>query len=355
MKGSPLIRLLLVGASLTIGVGTAEVVVRMVLPQELGLLAPWYQSHPVYRFRHYPNLNDTRTWGLPYRLQTNSRGIRSDREEPYESPTERRIVVHGDSMTFGVGVDERDTFVGRTEQWLRRRMHDVDVLNLAVAGHGPDQEYLLFLEEGRKYAPRIAVIAVCVDNDLDDLTRPHTAFRLDGDRLAYVPYEASLLKRLAEHGLYRWAAGRSHLLALARNQLVDRPLHAREFALREAQAPPIALALAVYRQFVTAAQREGAVPLIVLLPSREQVARRRMIPFEPPSEWSQLLRDALLEFCAAESVACLDAIEGFARTELVFNGLFIPGDGHYSAAGHRVVADLVAERLERMLVESGRR
>jgi hypothetical protein len=317
------------------------------MPQDLGLLAPWYESHPRYRFRHYPNMDATRTWGTSYRLRTNSHGIRSDREEPYSSPNETRIVVHGDSQTFGVGVDSADTFVRRLEQALRRTFEAVDVLNLGVAGHGPDQEYLLFLEEGRKYAPRVCIIAVCLGNDLDQLGWPNVGFRLDGEELEFVPHPTPILKKLSEAWPYRWLASRSHLLVLARYTLFDAPTHARELAAQRARIPPLTVATAIYRDFVAAIRREGAIPVLLLLPTADQIAQRRTA--QPPDEIrnsADVMRDALLEFCAAHTVTCVDALDRLARADVAYEDLFIPGDDHYSSTGHRVVADALHEPID---------
>lgn len=323
------------------------------MPQDLGFFAPWYESHPIYRFRHYPNMDAVRTWGNAYRLRTNSHGIRADYDEPYESPLETRIVVHGDSLTLGVGVDNEDTFVQRTQRLLRRKIDNIDVLNLGVSGQGPDQEYLLFLQESRKYSPRICVIAVCLRNDLDDLTRPRTAFQLQGERLVYVSYEPPVLKRLAESQAYRWLANRSHLLVLGRYTLFDARIDARETLIRTTQPPPLSLALAVYRDFIAAVRDEGAIPVIVLLPSKEQIALRRMVPTEQPTASSIMLRAALIQLCAANAVLCLDAVEGFARTDVPFDSLFIPGDDHFSAAGYQLIAEFLAKPLEHSLDSIG--
>lgn len=344
-----LLRATALGLSLAAGLGAAEALVRVFMPQDLGLLAPWYESHPVYRFRHYPNMDAVRTWGHPYRLRTNSHGIRSDREEAYDSPLETRIVVHGDSLTLGVGVENEDTFVQRTARRLLERSDAVDVLNLAVSGHGPDQQYLLFQEEGRRYSPRICVIAVCLGNDLDEVAWSRAAFRLDGDRLTYIPHDPPLAKKLAETAVYRWLASRSHLLVLARYNLVDARILAREFAAQDTRTPPLPLALAIYRAFIAAVRNEGAVPVIVLLPSRGQVAQRRTLPAEESLVSAAMLRDALLQFCAANAVTCIDALEGFARGDIPFDELFIPGDDHFSATGHRVIADVLTEPLARIL------
>jgi lysophospholipase L1-like esterase len=342
------IRIVLVATALAVAIGVAEGLVRIFIPQDMGVLAPWYESHPVYRFRHYPNMDTARNWVTPYRLRTNSHAVRSDHEEPYRSPSETRIIVHGDSQTLGLGVENEDTFVYRTQQRLRQTFGAVDVLNMGVSAYGPDQEYLLFLEEGRKYSPRVCVIAVCLDNDLDDLKRSDAAFRLQRDGLVFIPYQPPVAKKLAESPPYRWLASRSHLLVMTRFNLIDAPRYARDLAAHEAEPPPLELALAIYRDFVAAVRKEGTVPVLLLLPSREQIAESRMLPHEP---WipSILLRDALLKFCAAEALTCLDALDGLAGSEVALHSLFLPDDSHFSAAGHQVIADLLMTPLEQIL------
>jgi hypothetical protein len=303
----------------------------------------------VYRFRHYPNIDAVRSWGQRYRLQTNSHGIRADREEPYRSPGETRIVVHGDSQTFGLGVDHEATFVQRIHRSLRRAFGAVDVLNMGVSAYGPDQEYLLFLEEGRRYSPRVCVIAVCLANDLEDLKRADVAFRLDGDRLIFIPYEPPFAKKLAETAPYRWLASRSHLLVLARFNLIDAPGYARGVLAHEHDAPPLRLALAVYREFVSAIRHERAVPVLALLPSRGQIARRQGVPVDESSTSADMLRAALLDFCAAEMLACVDTVDEFGSTAVPLDALFIAGDDHFSSAGHRIIAGALETPLAHVL------
>ena len=342
-------RLALATVSFAAALCALEGIVRIAIPQDLGLLAPWYKSDPVYRFRHYPNMDTLRTWGNPYRLRTDSHGVRSDREEPYVSPSEIRVVIHGDSLTFGVGVDDRETFVRRTEQYLRQQNEGIDVLNLGVSGHSPDLEYLLFREEGRRYSPKVCVIAVCLGNDLDELGWSRAAFRLAGGHLDFVPYTPPLAKRMAEQPIYRWLATRSHLLALARYRLIDAPTYAREADAQQYRSPPLPLALAIFSQFTAAIRAEGAVPVILLLPTRGQIAEQRHIPPEESFAAAVMLRDALLQFCMASDVMCLDALEVLGRAPTSFDELFIRGDDHFSAAGHQVIADVLKTALARIL------
>ena len=91
------------------------------------------------------------------------------------------------------------------------------------------------------------------------------------------------------------------------------------------------------------------MPVIVLLPTKGQIAQRRMLPVEESFASAAILRDALLEFCAANAVTCIDALDGFGTSDVPFDELFIPGDDHFSAAGHRVITDVVTEPLARIL------
>ena len=338
-------------ACLAIGAGlvVAELLVRVGRPQDLEVMSAWYESHPVYRFRHFPNMDKVKRAGPErYRIRTNRQGVRADEDEAYASPLETRIVVHGDSYVFGVGVDNRDTFIYRTQESLRRKLGRVDVLNLGVGNTGPSEQYLLFLEEGRKYLPRIVVVGVAW-NDLDDVTRPLNAFRLQHNRLVYVPYRPSVLRRLSERPLYRWVQDRSHLLTLLRGTLANAMEGDRFVPSAEAEASSLPQALAVYRAFVTAIRRENAVPLILLLPSMEQVASGRMELAGEPSVSARLLMKRLREFCAEEAVPCLDTLEAFVAADVPTGRLFIPRDEHYTAAGHGIVTGLLEPRLERML------
>ena len=335
--------------SVIVSLGIAEVFVRVAFPQDLEVLRSWYVSHPIYRFRHYPNMDRVRrAAGERYRVRTNSQGLRADQDEAYESPLETRIVVHGDSVAFGVGVNKEDTFVYRAQESLRREMPRVDVLNLGVANSGPSEQYLLFQEEGRKYSPRIVVIAIS-GNDLDDVTRPLNAFRLQGDRLAYVPYRPSALRRFSERRAYRWLQDRSHLLTLLRVTLADALERDRFVVPENTNGSSLPLALAIYRDFVTAIRDQNAVPVILLLPEIEQIAQRRMEAEEKPSVSSTLLREGLLQFCVENAIPCVDTLEAFAHANVPAERVVIPGDGHYNAAGHGIVAVALEEPLESIL------
>jgi hypothetical protein len=82
---------------------------------------------------------------IDYRI--NSKGLR-DRETTYEKPEGNfRIVLLGDSRTFGWGVPIEKHFSNLLEGYFR----NVEVINMGVSGFGVDQELLYLNSEGFRY------------------------------------------------------------------------------------------------------------------------------------------------------------------------------------------------------------
>ena len=91
-------------------------------------------------------------------FKTNSRGLR-DREFSYaRTPGKLRILMLGDSMTVGWGVNVQDTFAKRIERMYADRGIDAEVINTGVGNYNSIQEVEFFLTEGRKYQPDILVL-----------------------------------------------------------------------------------------------------------------------------------------------------------------------------------------------------
>jgi hypothetical protein len=104
-------------------------------------------------------------------FRINSKGVRSDREIPYDKPPGVvRIVALGDSFGMGYEVDERDTFLANMERALKRAGVNAEVVNLSVSGFGNSEELITLRAEGFKYHPD--VVLVCWhQTDLDDNQR----------------------------------------------------------------------------------------------------------------------------------------------------------------------------------------
>jgi hypothetical protein len=106
--------------------------------------------------------------GVPVHI--NSLELRDPREyDLTKRPNTFRVLVLGDSVTFGHGSIYEHTYPYLTEQRLKAWRPDIDwqVWNAAVPGYNTSQELAHLLEVGDRFRPDLVVVAF-FDNDLID-------------------------------------------------------------------------------------------------------------------------------------------------------------------------------------------
>jgi hypothetical protein len=107
------------------------------------------------------------------RVNLNSHGLR-DEEIPYtKPPDERRILALGDSVTFGWGVSQGETFSDILELLLKAETGKKwQVINAGVNGYNSEQEATYLRIEGMRYHPDIVILTYVV-NDADPVIDPN--------------------------------------------------------------------------------------------------------------------------------------------------------------------------------------
>lgn len=94
--------------------------------------------------------------GSKIEYKINSHGLRS-REAGYEKPDNIfRIILLGDSRTFGYGCSIEKHF----SSLIENNFKDLEVINMGVCGYGVDQELLALELEGLKYRPDLVLAYV---------------------------------------------------------------------------------------------------------------------------------------------------------------------------------------------------
>lgn len=102
------------------------------------------------------------------RVSINLEGLRSPEMTVAKPEQLKRIVVLGDSIVFGAGVDDEQVFCRRMEDFLAHRLaQPVEVLNLGVSGYNATQSVARFFAKGSRYEPDLVVVGFFNDDLLE--------------------------------------------------------------------------------------------------------------------------------------------------------------------------------------------
>ena len=150
-----------------VGLLLSEVLLALLYPQELfgvrmDRFPPIYQSSDAYSFVLLPNVNvSARIVDGPYNISTTRDGYRTTTGA---ITTDKKVVLLGDSMTFGQGLDDGETMASRLQNatgWI--------VTNAGVPGWGLDQEAVWLHYHSGEF-DRVFWF-VFLGNDIEDVSR----------------------------------------------------------------------------------------------------------------------------------------------------------------------------------------
>jgi hypothetical protein len=163
-------------------------------------------SHPARGQRLGTNYDG---WFAGVPAKTNALGFRSTRVDTLEKgPNTFRILVLGDSVTFGHGAVHDYPSLLETE--LKKWRGDVDwqVWNLGVPGYNTSQELAYLREVGPLYAPDLVIVGFYINDIIGNGPTPPPSFaRRAGSRvLAFLQqrwYSTEFYKRVALTAAWR--------------------------------------------------------------------------------------------------------------------------------------------------------
>jgi hypothetical protein len=238
------------------------------------------------------------------------------------------VLVLGDSMSFGLGVRQEEVF----SELLNAGSPDAQVVNASATGYSTAQELRALERYGPLVRPDAIVLFYTQSNDPwqnHRRQRFRPPARLEGDQLVFATARPTSPRGLRESlALFRVLDERV-LQGRDARYLLDRV----DFTLHGEQSRIWRLARALLAALGQEAARYGAAVLVVDVPSSFEIWTR-----PDRSLQARLLEGA----CREQGFAYLDLREIYPDDS---SALFLPGDSHWSAAGHRAVAAAVAERL----------
>jgi hypothetical protein len=293
-------------------------------------------------WKNAPNINTEDMFGSS--IRTNSDSMRNDREFPLEpEPGRQRLLIVGDSYSFGHGVANEDTFAFMLGREL---MPDWDVMNLAVSATGTDQQLIMYEKYGEMFKPDVVILGFYVLDfnrntfSFRDYAKPMFIPQQDGSLvLTHSPvisprelineYQTGKRQIGGWHYSYAYAAFRKVFTTHTKRDRSEGSLPRRTLT-------------GIMERFSKRVTGNGATPVFVIFPIRD-IIEKEVSKYE-----------VIEEFAAHEAQRLgmpVLRLEPIFRTHIEKQpevSLWRPKEigGHLSAAGNRLAAHSIHNFLE---------
>jgi lysophospholipase L1-like esterase len=322
-----------------LGLGLIEGGLRVLYPDlepRTASIAQFWRHDDALGWSHVPNARGPfRAFGSETLVEINSTGFR-DRERAYpREPGRYRMVVIGDSMVWGYGVQQAELF----SAMLERRRPDIEAINLGVSGYGTDQELIVLQQHGLRYRPDLVVL-VLSDND----------FETNVQRTAFLVYSKPVFE-LSPAGTLR----------LENTPVPESRLWKRGMVALIRNLYSVNLAAAMYAEFRVGLDSRASAPKAGTRPPFPRDASEKItaallleanrVSREHGAEFLLVICDQVglrgqevEAYLRARGVRTLNLDPSFPRVEA---GMLHVQDGsHWSVRGHEVVADALLTNLQ---------
>lgn len=309
----------------------------------------WTEYHPVLGWYHQKNkkafLKKNKNT-INVEINTNSLGLRGKRDYAKEKPNGIvRILVLGDSFAFGWGVKDEETFPAVWEA----RHQNIEVPNLSVAGYGIDQMLMGYRTIGKDLKPDYVLISIFPE----DFWRATRAFADTGHAKPYfsISRESKLILHnvptppkfslrynqfpdLIEYNYLENFLLKSQLYRLLKRFVLA---FAKRFGLVDCDSTiEWMVGRAILSKLIGEIREMNAVPLILIV---------------PPETWlredkATSLQKSMMKVGKRKNVAVIDLTPFFvqAAKEHGLNRYYLEQDHHWSAEGHKLVADFTENK-----------
>jgi lysophospholipase L1-like esterase len=270
-------------------------------------------SDPKLSFVHRAN---TQAFLMGADVRINSQGLRDDERTLKKQADTFRILLLGDSTTFGWGVPEHLTSAKLLERELSQRGprdRRFEVINAGVGNYGTVQESTYYQTRGRAFAPDLVILVYFI-NDAEPVPRENRGLLLD----------------------------RSYLLAFVSNRfdgvlrrLGRRPDWKTYYAsLYDDAAPGFLASQRAFRDLVAATRSDHTPLLVALLPELRQINAE--YPFAAQHQ-------KLAQFLTAERVPTLDLLNGLRNRGPESELWVTPLDDHPNGKANALVASQLGD------------
>lgn len=267
-------------------------------------------------------------------------------ESPPIQPNTYRILILGDSQAFGVGVNDQETFAYQLEELLTIHFKDMDmqVINGGVPGYGTGEELAFLKTRGPILKPDLVILQFLSVNDFEE-NRSHAAEwaavkdgRLTASQTAGWHYYPETWWQKVQG----WYKSKSHLARLVSARLgyllmrwgvlvSQEDIWGENFSEADAE-----LTMEYLVAIAEESNNLNADCLFLYTTGQAHVISNKLAT--PRS--ARFMEEVALR-AGVKSLNSLDYLRG--RPDKF--DLFYPKDGHWTAAGHRAIAEMLYEEI----------
>ena len=331
-RPSVLLNIVLLAFAILLGCVAMEVALRVIFAHSLDFSMEMWKyavklkrpvADPDLSFAHAPN-RSAFLMGVP--VSINSEGLR-DREFSFEKPPNvYRVMMLGDSTTFGWGVKEEDTAAKFLERKLNANLpagyNRAEVMNAGVGNYDTVQEVTYYETIGWKYHPDLVVLVFFI-NDPEPVPLEKKGFLID----------------------------RSYLIAFATNRIDGVMRHAGVrpdwktyyASLYDDNRPGFQACKKALQSLANSTRSYDAKLLMAILPELHRI-NNDSYPFEAAH---QKIKDVMV----AENVPVLELIDGLKDHGPEENLWVTALDDHPNAKANNLISD----QLEQWILENTRK
>lgn len=261
--------------------GIAEFAVRIFMPQLTGEVVYGYHEAlgaiplPFQRGRKTP------PEGPSYDFSNNSHGFRGSREYRDPKQADFRVLFLGDSFTYGVGLNDDQTFTYLVEKILGARNLSVETINAGNPGKGTDYELRLLQTLGPELKPDLVVVCFFWNDFYDNADGEYFRLGERGELIPQRPHSLTAKKAWIENlPVISWLLSWSHAANLVKVSIIDLVTRPSRVATKtkykaESPKPNKQLTQVFISQIIKTAKAQGSDILFFYLPDEAQVDHYR--------------------------------------------------------------------------------
>lgn len=298
----------------------------------------------IYRPSRFPHISEhiPKSQGIMSNapVEINSLGLRDREYSVKKPPGTTRIIILGDSLTFGQGVRVEETYPKRLEELLTKRhpRKKFEVFNTGVCGYNTLAEYLMLKEKWVAFHPDIVMVGFVL-NDAENMKKLYDYQVMTERNKIHSPDMNYLITHVRTFALLHTGYEILHHFLTGFKDVSYYGFNYNR--LYDEGKPDWAVCKKAMEGIRELGKRYSLKVVLVIIPDLN-------FPFPYYYRYSSL-HSLIGETCRRLRIPYLDLLPLFSQTGYSFRKLILatPGEGHPSALAYRLMAEWMYDFIAR--------